>query len=130
MEPGRAVPYLALAGENGLRIYTLEEAQNQLQQALDIIEANPGCVDDTVLAEILLLIARALYFQFDFGALIALVKPYLERVEALGDTSRLARFLFETGYAHVFGCQAKIGREFLDRARALADADVNELAVA
>ncbi len=129
-EPGRAVPYLALAGENGLRIYTLEEAQNQLQQALDIIEANPGCVDDTVLADILLLIARALYFQFDFGALIALVKPYLERVEALGDTRRLARFLFETGYAHVFGCQAETGRAFLDRARALADADGDELAVA
>jgi tetratricopeptide (TPR) repeat protein len=129
-EPGRAVQYLAIAGENSLRIYSLEEAQNHLQQALDIIEANPGCVDDTVLADILLHIARALYFQFDFQALIALVEPYLERVEALGDTRRLSRFLFETGYAHVFGCQAEKGRALLDRARALAEADGDELAVA
>jgi len=124
------VQYLAIAGENGLRIYSLEEAQNHLQQALDIIEANPGCVDDTVLADILLHMARALYFQFDFRALIALVEPYLERIEALGDTRRLSRFLFETGYAHVFGCQAEKGRAFLDRARALAEADDDELAVA
>ncbi|MBT3173052.1 MAG: hypothetical protein HN333_16665, partial [Rhodospirillaceae bacterium] len=99
-EPGRAVQYFAIAGENGLRIYSLEEAQNHLQQALDIIEANPGCVDDTVLADILLHIARALYFQFDFRALIALADSYLSRIEALGDNKRLSRFLFETGYAH------------------------------
>ncbi len=129
-DPGRAVKYLAIAGENSLRIYSLEEAQNQLQQALDIIEANPGCVDDTVLADILLHIARALYFQYNFGALIDLVEPYLERIEALNDNRRLSRFLFETGYAHVFGCKAEIGRQFLDRAKSLAEADDDELAVA
>jgi tetratricopeptide (TPR) repeat protein len=129
-EPGRAVQYLAIAGENSLRIYSLEEAQNHLQQALEIIEANPGCVDDTVLADILLHIARALYFQFNFGALIDLVEPYLERIEALNDNRRLSRFLFETGYAHVFGCQAEIGRQFLDRAKSLAEADGDELGVA
>ncbi len=129
-EPGRAVQYLAIAGENSLRIYSLEEAQNHLQQALDIIKANPGCVDDTVLADILLHIARVLYFQFDFRALIALVEPYLGRIEALGDNRRLSRFLFETGYAHVFGCQAEIGQTLLDRSKALAEADGDELAVA
>ena len=114
----RAIKYLAIAGENSLRIYSLEEAQNSLQQALDLIKANPGCVDDTVLADILLLIARVLYFQFKFYALIDLVEPYLDRVEALGDNRRLSRFLFETGYAHVFACKVETGRQFLNRARA------------
>ena len=126
----RAIKYLALAGENSLRIYSLDEAQGSLQQALDLIEANPGCVDDTELADILLLIARVLYFRSDFRALIDLVEPYLSRVEALGDSGRLSRFLFETGYAHVFACKAETGRMLLDRARSLAEADGDDLGIA
>ena len=37
------------------------------------------------------------------------------RIEALGDQRRLSRFLFETGYAHVFGARQDIGRPLLDR---------------
>lgn len=129
-EPGRAVKYLSIAGENGLRIYSLEEAQNYLQQALRLIDENPGCVDDTTLADILLHIARALYFQYNFKALIELVEPYLDRVAALGDNRRLSRFLFEIGYAHVFSCNVETGREYLSRSRALGEADNDELAIA
>jgi len=129
-DPGRAVKYLSIAGENGLRIYSLEEAQNYLQQALALIDENPGCVDDTALADILLHIARVLYFQYDFKGLIELVEPYLDRVAALGDNRRLSRFLFEIGYAHVFSCNIELGREYLSRSRALGEADNDELAVA
>jgi len=129
-EPGRAVKYLSIAGENGLRIYSLEEAQNYLQQALTLIEENPGCVDDAALADILLHIARALYFQYNFKALIELVEPYLDRVAALNDNRRLSRFLFEIGYAHVFASNIETGREYLSRSRALGEVDSDELAIA
>jgi class 3 adenylate cyclase/tetratricopeptide (TPR) repeat protein len=129
-EPGRAVKYFSIAGENGLRIYSLEEAQNYLEQALTLIDENPGCVDDTALADILLHIARVLYFQYDFKALIELVEPYLDRVAALGDNRRLSRFLFEIGYAHVFASNIETGREYLSRSRALGEADNDELAIA
>jgi class 3 adenylate cyclase len=129
-EPGRAVKYLSIAGENGLRIYSLEEAQNYLQQALTLIDENPGCVDDTALADILLHMARVLYFQYNFKALIELVEPYLDRVAALGDNRRLSRFLFEIGYANVFASNIETGREYLSRSRALGEADNDELAIA
>jgi class 3 adenylate cyclase/tetratricopeptide (TPR) repeat protein len=126
----KAVKYLALAGEASLRIYSLEEAERNFRQALDLIEANPGCADDALLADLLLNIARVLYFQGEFYAVIDLVEPYLPRVEALGDKTRLSRFLFETGYAHVFASKVAEGRELLARARALGEETGDELAVA
>jgi tetratricopeptide (TPR) repeat protein len=126
----KAVKYLALAGENALRIYSLEEAERNFRQALDLIEANPGCADDALLADLLLSIARVLYFQGEFYAIIDLVEPYLPRVEALGDKTRLSRFLFETGYAHVFASKVEDGRTLLARARALGEETGDELAVA
>jgi predicted ATPase/class 3 adenylate cyclase len=126
----KAVKYLSLAGENALRIYSLEEAEADFRQALELIEAEPGCADDAFLADVLLNMARVLYFQCEFRALIDLVEPYLKRVEALGDKTRLSRFLFETGYAHVFASKVEEGRELLGRARALGEETDDELAVA
>ena len=126
----KAVLYLSVAGENSLRIYSLEEAQQFFQQALDLIEANPGCADDTVLADLLLNIARVLYYKGEFYGVINLVEPYLSRVEALGDKKRLSRFLFESGYAHVFASQVVEGRKLLGRARALGEETGDDLAVA
>ncbi len=126
----KAVKYLALAGESALRIYSLEEAERNFRQALDLIEAKPGCADDSFLADVLLSIARVMYFQSKFLAIIDLVEPYLPRIEALGDKKRLSRFLFETGYAHVFASKVVEGRELLGRARALGEETGDELAVA
>ncbi len=126
----KAVVYLAVAGENSLRIYSLDEAQQYFQQALDLIEANPGCADDTFLADVLLNIARVLYFKSEFNAVVELVEPYLSRVEALGDKKRLSRFLFESGYAHVFASKVAAGRKLLGRARQLGEETGDELAVA
>ena len=62
--------------------------------------------------------------------LFADMAGYTAVAEALGDNKRLSRFLFEAGYAHIFACQAEIGRQLLDRSKALAKADGDELAVA
>ncbi len=126
----RAVKYLRAAGENSLRIYSLEEARRYFQQALDLIAADPGCADDSFLADVLLNIARVMYFRSEFNAIIALVEPYLPRVEALGDKKRLSRFLFESGYAHVFASKVAQGRRHLVRARALGEEIGDDLAVA
>ncbi len=69
----------------------------------------------------LLGIARVHYFTVDFGSLIAMVEKYLPRIEALGDKRRLSRFLFETGYAHVFGARQDVGQPLLERALALGE---------
>ena len=53
--------------------------------------------------------------------MITLVEKYLPRIEALGDKKRLSRFLFETGYAHVFGARQDVGRPLLERALAIGE---------
>ncbi len=128
--PDKAIRYLALAGENSLRVYALEEGDQRLQAALTMAEAHPDALDDNLLTDILLHIARSNYFQFKFDAIIGLVQTYLHRVEALGDKTRLSRFLFEGGYAMVFACRVKEGRALLDRARAIGEDIGDELAVA
>ncbi len=117
----KAVRYLALAGEKSLGVYALEEAEARFQAVLDLLDQHPDAADDAVLADVLLGIARVYYFTIDFGSLIALVEHYLPRIEALGDKRRLSRFLFETGYAHVFGGRQDLGRPLLERALAIGE---------
>ena len=126
----KAVKFLALAGENSLRVYSLEEAEQRFRQALELIDAHPGVAQEEVRTGILLHLARILYFQCNFFRIIELVEKYLPRVEALGDRKLLSRFLFEGGYAHVFAAQIEPGRELLDRARALGEETGDDVAVA
>lgn len=117
----KAVRYLALAGARSLALYSLDEAEARFRQALDLLRDVPGCADDAFLADVVLRIARVHYFRCDFRSLMALVGEYLPRVEALGDKRRLARFLFETGYAHVFAARQGVGVPLLERALALGE---------
>ena len=126
----KAIQYLALAGENSLRIYSLEEAVERFEAALALVEDHPNAVSDSLLTDILLHIARTKYFQLEFFAIIDLVQKYLPRVEALGDKKRLSRFLFEGGYANVFASKAKTGRKLLEQARAIGEETGDELAIA
>ncbi len=120
--PKRAIStVLALAGEKSLGVYALEEAEARFQAVLDLVEQHPDAADDAFLADVLLGIARVYYFTVDFGSLIAMVEKYLPRVEALGDKKRLSRFLFETGYAHVFAARQEVGVPLLERALALGE---------
>jgi len=99
----KAVRYLALAGARSLALYSLGAAEARFRQTRDLLRAVPGCADEAFLADVLLQIARVHYFRCDFRSVIALVEEYLPRVEALGDTPRLARFLFEIGYEESIG---------------------------
>ena len=126
----KAVEFLALAGGNSLRVYALDEAEQRFRRALELIGADPEAADDAALTDILLHLARILYFQYSYFAIIELVDNYLPRVEALGDKKRLSRFLFEGGYAHIFAAQAEPGQDLLHRARALGEESGDDLAVA
>ena len=117
----KAVQFLARAGERSLMVYSLEEAEGHLRNAIVRIERSPGCVEDTVLLDILLNLCRVLYFSIDFYGIIALVERYQPVFERVGDPHRLARFLFETGYAHVFSAQHAIGKPILERALAIGE---------
>jgi class 3 adenylate cyclase len=125
----KAVRFLGLAGGNSLRVYALDEAEDRFQAVLAMVAEQPDLTEGELLADVVLGQARIFYFKSDFANLIDLVETYLPRIEALGDKGTLSRFLFETGYAHVFAARPEIGRPALERAMSLAEESGDEQAV-
>lgn len=117
----KAVHYMALAGEQSLAVYSLEEAELRFRQVLELIDKVPGCADDAFHADVLLKLARILYYGAQFFELIRTLEPHLDTVESLGDPKRLSRFLFELGYAHCFSANQKVGTPLLERALAIGE---------
>jgi tetratricopeptide (TPR) repeat protein len=117
----KAVPALAQAGEECLRVYSLDEADGYLQHALELAEKNPDLIDETLVVDLLLHLARIAYFRGLPTQIIEMVETHLPRVEALEDPLRLARFLFEGGYARVFHGQELEGKAWLERSLEIAE---------
>lgn len=118
----KTVRYMAAAAEKALRVYSLDEAELRLRQVIELIDAQPDCADDAFLADVLLMMGRVYYFRTDFKAVKEQAARFLPRVEALGDQKRLARFLFEIGYAYVFSGEHAKGRELLEKSLAIGEA--------
>ena len=117
----KTVRYMALAGAKSLQVYSLEEAERRFRRVIDLIDLTPGCADDTLLADVLLKLARLYYYRAQFYNIISLVERYLPRVAALGDKRRHSRLLFELGYSYVFSAQGPSGKKFLEQALALGE---------
>lgn len=117
--PARAIPFLAMAGEKSLGVYSLEEADQWFQQAMDQMEAAPNFADQSLLADVLLGWARVYYYRKDFRRLIRILERHLERIEWLGDRRRLSLALFWLGFAHYFGARYETARALLHKALAL-----------
>lgn len=117
----KAAHYLTASGERSLIVYSLKEAETRFREAVERIEAAPDWTDDGFLVDVLLKLCRVLYFQIAFFDIIDLVDRYMPVVERLGDRRRLARLLFEAGYAHVFAAQHETGKPMLERALAIGE---------
>ena len=125
----KAVRYMAEAGEKSLMVYSLDEAYLRLRQVVELVEEVPDAADDAFFVDVLLNLARVLYFRIDMRGIIELLEPHLPRAEALGDPHRLSRLLFEIGYAHVFSADMEAGYPLLDRAKNIGEETGNELIV-
>jgi len=125
----KAVRYIAEAGAKCLRVYSLDEADLHLCKAVELMEQVAGCAENTFFVDVLLQLARVKYFRADMYGLISLLKPHLARVEALDDPERLANFLFEIGYAQVFGGDAENGMALLKRSRTIAEGINDDLII-
>ena len=118
---------MAKAGEKSLMVYSLDEAYLRLRQVVELVEEVPDAADDAFFVDVLLNLARVLYFRLDMRGIIELLEPHLPRAEALGDPNRLSRLWFEIGYAHVFSADMEAGYPLLDRAKKIGEESGNEL---
>jgi class 3 adenylate cyclase/tetratricopeptide (TPR) repeat protein len=118
---GKTAHFLAMAGEKSYLVCALEEAHQRFRKALELIEAEPGCVDDLFLADVLIKWGRVYLYRADFIALSSLLEPYLPKMEALGDQRRLSLVLSWLALSHVFAGHGTIAKPLLDRSLAIAE---------
>ena len=128
--PERAIRYLAMAGDAALRVYALDEAERNFDAALELVGDPMSFPDHELVADIILSQSRVLYFMVNFAKVVDQASTYLPVFEALGDESRLSRYLFEVGYLQVFMTDVEPGRANLARSKALGESAGDELAVA
>jgi tetratricopeptide (TPR) repeat protein len=126
----KAVQYLSLAAKKSLRVFSLAEAQGQLDQALAKIEADPACADDRLLAEILVDRLLVCCWEADFIGMADIADRYRNRLEEAGDTRELSRILSWLGEGYLNAARFDDAERVLDRARAIGEALNDEECIA
>ncbi len=115
-QPKKAIPFLAMAGEKSLGMYSLEEANQWFQQVVKQIGASPDINEHVLLVDALLNWARVYYYRKDFKGLINILEGHLECIESLGDRRRLSLALFWLGFSHYVGARYDTARTMLHKA--------------
>ncbi|HJS87793.1 MAG TPA: AAA family ATPase [Acetobacteraceae bacterium] len=96
-DAGKAVEYLLISADKRLAIYALEEAEQFLKSASDLVD-QPGSPARTRLAEIVVRRMRILELTGAFGRITDMAKRYLPEIEARGNSVELCLVL--GSYAH------------------------------
>ena len=117
----KTVQYLVMAGEKSYWVCALEEAHQRFLRAVDLIEAEPGCVNDLFLADVLVKWAQVFVYRADFKGMTRVLERYLQRMEILGDKRRLSLFLTWLADSHVFSGRGDKAQPLMERALSLAE---------
>jgi class 3 adenylate cyclase len=99
----KAFLFLAMAGKKSLDVYTLDEAEGYLRQALKLRERTPECASDQATADAVVNLLQAIFFKSDFLEIKRLAQRYVPWLETLGDTPQLAVALYFSGVALAHG---------------------------
>ncbi|MGV1013944.1 MAG: hypothetical protein ACOYB4_03140, partial [Methyloceanibacter sp.] len=126
----KAVHYLSLAAKKSLRVFSLAEAQSQLDQALAKIEAEPDCADDKLLAEIVVDRLMVCCWEADFIGMADIAERYRQRLEAAGDSRELSRILSWLGEGYLNATRFDDAERVLDRARGIGEVLQDEECIA
>jgi class 3 adenylate cyclase/tetratricopeptide (TPR) repeat protein len=117
----KAVYYLSLAAKKNLRVFSLAEAQAQLDQALARIEAEPACADDKLLAEIVVDRLMVCCWEADFTGMAEIAERYRQRLEAAGDSRELSRVLSWLGEGYLNATRFDAAERVLERASTIGE---------
>ncbi|ABA88430.1 adenylate/guanylate cyclase [Syntrophotalea carbinolica DSM 2380] len=118
---GKAVQYLVMAGEKSYWVGAMEEAHERFCKAVDLIEAEPGCVDDLFIADVLLKWTLVFVYRADFKSVLSLLERYLPRMETLGDKKRLSLILSLLAGSYVCVGRGDKAKPLVERAMKLAE---------
>jgi class 3 adenylate cyclase len=103
-EPKRAAPYLVRAAGESLGSYALQETDDLLGKAYDLVSATPDLLDDKAYGDLTVYWLRAMDCMGDFGRGMALSERLMPRLEAMGYSPSLsiARMLTTIALTHAW----------------------------
>jgi AAA ATPase domain/Adenylate and Guanylate cyclase catalytic domain len=123
--------YLVLAGEKSLGVYSLTDAQQYFQDALQLVESAPECTDDAGHIRLVANISYVLVMTFRLGDVARLVERHRSRIDALPGT-RSVIVLSNYCLAMLMMCRMKEGlfaaKQALELASRLGDDTANAYA--
>ena len=119
-EVAKSVHYLYLGAQRSHQLFALAEVEQRLRSALALIEAHPGAVQDALVLDVLLLLARLLTDEGDAGLIADVFEPYRALAES-SDRERRGRFYVLLGFSLSVSGRPAEGKELLVQALALAE---------
>src|SRR5205807_9181845 len=75
---------LSMAGKKCLDIYSLDESERYLRQALRLLESAPQCANDRAEADVVANLLQVMFNKSDFAEVKRLAERYMPRLEAMG----------------------------------------------
>lgn len=126
----KTIRYLSLAGQKSLDVYAIELASARFVEALALAEANPGVLNASETADLVLSIIRMYTLSGDFENLSSTDRKYRAHFEGLDNPAKFARYLHEIGLCHVFDGHPDVATIEIDQCNTLATEIGDERAVA
>ncbi len=119
----KAVEYLMLSGRKSLSRYAVEEADQYLREAFDILESKTEKSDAEKMALIDILNDWGFVFYYlgDINKWVEVLNVHRELAESLGANARLGMFYAGLGIAHYMGGRPSFAFDYLKRALDLGE---------
>lgn len=117
----KAVFYLWKSAERAFAIYSVAQADQHLERAFVLMQAEPGVVDDETFAAMLVLWAKTLEIYGDFAKLNSVLLAHLPRVREAGATDALSICLTLQAMGRSFAGEYLLSVDLIQEASALAE---------
>lgn len=116
VEIGKAVRYLAMAGEKSLRLYSVDEAHERFRQALIFLKSDPQLLGAQTRAEIARSAARTNFLRSDINSAIEVLEAFLPPAGDAQQSELRAFYLAELAHACIYAAQGEKAKTLLDAA--------------
>ena len=119
----KAVEYLMLSGKKSLSRYAVEEADQYLREAFDILKSKTEKSDaeKKALIDILNDWGFVFYYLGDINKWVDVLNAHQDLAESLGANARLGMFYAGLGIAHFMGGRPSVAFDYLKRALDLGE---------
>src|SRR6185437_15626774 len=101
----KAFTFLVMAGAKSLGIYSLDDARARFEGALALLDKNPDCAPDTVIADFFVGYSLLLTTHQHITPLIRLVERYAHRIEKIREDRRWILIRHHYVFALLWNCR-------------------------